>query len=739
MRTASSIRQTVLIPHVIASVAAVPLLLTASCARPSPEPKLATTSSEPTRTPSPAPMPTQRGIEAGDINRSADPCSDFFEYANGTWRAQNPIPAGKPRWSRRVISHDVNRQKVRELVQELAAKTDWPAGSPEQLVSDHYASCMDEAGIEAAGISPVAPLLADLDAAKTPADVQRVIRRLHDLGIAAPFGETAAYDNFEPKDFLLNFVAGGLGLPDRDAYLKAEPGAVQLRDKYRQHVARVLALGGMPANATLAAADGVIALEKRLAEASLDAKTAADPAAIEHKMAFAELQKLAPHIEWDKYFDEARLPREPVNVTDPKFLQQVDKELKATPVAVWKAYLRWQLLDTASPALSRAFAEEAFAFKDRTLGGATEMKPRAQLCLESTETLLGEQVGRKYADRYFPPAAKAKAREITSGLLAVLKEDIAGLPWMTAEAKKMALEKLELTTVQLGYPDHWKDVSNVQIRRNTFWPNIAQARKFSVDDLRHQVAKPTDRNSWLLPPFFDVTATDATNYGAFGAGLTHDLTHAIDATGALVDAMGHMQNWWTDADQREFQKRGQCIVDQYEGYSIEPGVHHQGKLVLAEALGDQAGIHFAYLALKRSGRSAHRVSRAAEVDGDANGAGGGWFHARAAVLPRVGPVPGRDDADRDAAPDGQSRPPPRAEVPRARPAVQLAGVRTGVLLQGRRANGSTVRAALHRMVAPLARRPARDEDAGVGRRRDRDPGFRPLEGRRCALEWRCVG
>jgi endothelin-converting enzyme/putative endopeptidase len=624
MRTVSSIRQAVLIPHVIASVAAVPLLLTASCARPSPEPKLATTSSEPTRTPSPAPTPTQRGIEAGDVNRSADPCSDFFEYANGTWRAQNPIPAGKPRWGRRSIAHDENRQKVRELVQELAAKTDWPAGSPEQLVSDHYASCMDEAGIEAAGISPVAPLLADLDAAKTPADVQRVIRRLHDLGIAAPFGETAAYDNFEPKDFLLTFVAGGLGLPDRDAYLKAEPGAVQLRDKYRQHVARVLALGGMPANATLAAADGVIALEHRLAEASLDAKTAADPAATEHKMTFAELQKLAPHIEWDRYFDEARLPREPVNVTEPKLLQQVDKELKATPVAVWKAYLRWQLLDTASPSLSRAFAEEAFAFKDRTLGGATEMKPRAQLCLESTETLLGEQVGRKYADRYFPPAAKAKAREITNGLLAALKEDVAGLPWMTAETKKKALEKLELTSVQLGYPDHWKDVSNVQIRRNTFWPNVAQARKFSVDDQRHQVAKPTDRGGWMLPPsspdayldpqlnelvlpagflqppFFDVNATDAMNYGALGSGLAHDLTHGIDATGALIDAMGHMQNWWTDADQKEFQKRAQCIADQYEGYSIEPGVHHQGKQVLAEALGDQAGVHFAYLALKRS-------------------------------------------------------------------------------------------------------------------------------------------
>jgi endothelin-converting enzyme/putative endopeptidase len=483
---------------------------------------------------------------------------------------------------------------------------------------------MDEGAIETAGLSPIAPLLADIDAMKTPADVQRAVRRLHDLGIAAPFGETGAYDTRAPKDFLLHLVPGGLGLPDRDAYLKNDPAAAQLREAYRQHIARVLALGGMPAGATRAAADAVIALETRLAEASLDAKTAADPAATEHRTTVDQLATMAPHIEWEAYFDEARLPRGPVNVAEPKFLAQVDREFKSTPVGVWKSYLRWQLLDAASPWLSKAFVDESFAFKDKTLGGATEMAPRAQRCADSTETLLGEPVGRLYADRYFRPAAKTKAREIANGLLAVLKEDVAGVSWMEPDTRKTALEKLDLMSVQVGYPDRWKDLSTLHLRRDALWANVAAARTFNVADVRRQIGKPTDRNGWLLapsspdayldpqlnelvlpagflqPPYFDAEATDAMNYGALGAGLAHDMTHAFDITGAVFDESGRARSWWTDADRQAFQRRAQCVIDQYEGYAIEPGVHHQGTLVLNEALGDQAGLHVAYRALEKS-------------------------------------------------------------------------------------------------------------------------------------------
>jgi endothelin-converting enzyme/putative endopeptidase len=572
-----------------------------------------------------APPPASlRGVHPEDMNRQVQACTDFYEFANGTWRAENPIPAALPRWSRRVAAHEANWHRQESVLDEISRKGDWPKGSVEQVLGDHYGSCVNEAAVDAAGVTPLAALVFEIDAVRNPAAVQRIIRRLHELAVAAPFGVTGDIDYQDSRKFVAHIVAGGLGLPDRDYYLKDDARFIDARTRYRTHVAKILALSGVGLSQAEQAASDIVALEKRLAESALDSATAADPAATDHTMSFAQLQKLTPHIDWERYFEEAKLPRGNVSVAEPKFMEQLDQELTHAPVETWKAYLKWQLLDSASPYLSRAFAEESFSFRDEYLGKAAEMKSRAQRCVESTEALFGDGLGQKYVQAYFPPDSKAKATRIVRNLQTVLKDQIAAVTWMEPVTKAKALEKLSATDIQIGYPDHWKDYSGLDIRKDAFWANVAAGRKFGVEENRRQIGKPTDRAFWRLspsspdsyiileinsmvltagtlqPPFFDPDATDAVNYGAMGIAIAHDLTHAIDATGAAVDIQGRPKNWWTEKDRKEFESRSQCLVDQFDGYFIEPGVHHDGKRIRDETVADLRGVRIAYQALQRS-------------------------------------------------------------------------------------------------------------------------------------------
>lgn len=565
-----------------------------------------------------------QGVHTDDMNRQVQACSDFYEYANGTWRAENPIPASLPRWSRRVAAHEANWRRQESVLDEVSRKHDWPRGSVEQVLGDHYGSCMNEAAVDAAGAAPLAALLFEIDAVRNPAGVQRIIRRLHELAVPVTFGVTGDIDYQDSRKFVAHIVAGSLGLPDRDYYLKDETRFVDARTRYRTHVAKLLTLSGVgPAQADKAAGD-IVMLEKRLAEASLDSTTAADAAATDHTMSFAQLRQLTPHLDWERYFEEATLPRSDLSVAEPKFMRQLDQELTKTPVETWKAYLKWQLLDSASPWLSRPFAGESFSFRDQYLGKAAEMKSRAQRCVESTDALFGDALGQKYVQAYFPPASRAKATQIVRNLQAALKDQVAAVTWMEPQTKQKALEKLTATDIQVGYPDHWKDYSGVGVHRDTFWANVAAARKFNVEENRRQIGKPTDRSFWrvspaspdsyiileinsmvltagtLQPPFFNPDATDAVNYGAMGIAIAHDLTHAIDATGAAVDISGHPKNWWTEKDHKEFENRSQCLVDQFDGYFIEPGVHHDGKRIRDETVADLRGVRIAYLALQKS-------------------------------------------------------------------------------------------------------------------------------------------
>jgi putative endopeptidase len=571
-----------------------------------------------------AALPMLRGIQTGDLDRSVEPCTDFFQFANGEWRKQNPIPPSMVRWSRRWAAGELAKDQLKALLEEISAQRSWAPGSVEQLIGDHYAACMDQARIDQLGPGPVQPLLAEIDAIKDAAGLQGTIRRLHEMSVEATFGVTASPDNHDPTQVIADIYAGGLGLPDRDYYFKPEPRFQEAREKYRAHVATTFKLAGYGEADAKAAADTVFALETKLAEASLDRVSLRDPQATDHKTAFADLQKLAPRFDWVAYFDAARLPRADLNVQEPAFLQALDRELGSRPLSDWKTYLKWHLLGSASPDLSAPFAEASFAFYNQYLGGAKEMKPRWKRCVESTDAQLGEALGRKYTERHFPPAAKARMQELVKNLLLAMGDTIRGLEWMGPETKERALQKLATFNPKIGYPDKWKDYSSVKVRRETHWANVEAGRRFNVADDLAQAGKPVDRGRWgmspptsnayynpllneivfpagiLQPPAFSMEATDAVNYGAIGVVIGHEISHGFDDQGAQYDAQGRLSNWWTEADLKKFQERGQCVVSQFEDYFIEPGIHHNGKLVLGESIGDLAGARIAYRAFKKS-------------------------------------------------------------------------------------------------------------------------------------------
>jgi endothelin-converting enzyme/putative endopeptidase len=568
--------------------------------------------------------PAPRGVQMGDLDQNVNPCTDFYEYANGAWRRDNPIPPSMVRWSRRWAAGETAKDQLKVILDEVSAKQTWPGRSVEQLIGDHYASCMDEARIDAAGVTPIRPLLDEIAALPDMAAVQKTIGRLHEMSVNVPIGLFASSDNHEPTLVVAHLYAAGLGLPDRDYYVKSEPRFVEARDKYQEHVAATFKLAGYDDARAKAAAATVFSMEKALAENSLDNVALRDPQATDHKTTFAELQKLAPRFDWAGYFDAARLPRVDMNVQEPKFLQEMDRQLAQVPLADWKTYLSWHLLREAAPSLSRPFVEEDFRFNGAFLQGAKEMKPRWKRCVESTDAQLGEALGQKYVERYFPPAAKARMQELVKYLLLGMGDTIRGLEWMSPETKAKALEKLSTFNPKVGYPDKWKDYGSVPVKRDAFWANVVAGSRFNVEDNRKQVGKPVDRGRWgmtpptsnayynpslneivfpagiLQPPAFDMAATDAVNYGAIGVVIGHEISHGFDDQGAQYDAQGRLKNWWTADDLKKFQARGQCVVDQFEGYFIEPGIHHNGKLVLGESIGDLAGAKIAYLGYKKS-------------------------------------------------------------------------------------------------------------------------------------------
>ncbi|MFY9673474.1 MAG: M13 family metallopeptidase [Terriglobales bacterium] len=577
------------------------------------------------------------GVDLSDINRKVDPCTDFYEYANGTWRANNPIPPSMTRWSKRWQAGETSKDKLRAILEEAEQSKNAPKGSSTQLIGDFYAACTNQAGIDVRGLEPLKPWLAKIDGANDVASLQPVIFELHDIGVAAPFFVGSRQDPHNPTMVLADVAATGLSLPEKDYYVGKEARFVEAREKYKEYITSMFKLAGWDATQASAAAQTVLAMEIKMAEASLGTAELRDPKATDHKTTLAELQAMARHIDWDGYLAHNHLPKDvPINVDQPKYMQALDRQLVDTPLADWKIYLEWHLLDSAASALPTGFVNANFEFYGKYLGGASEIKPRWKQCVEATDQQLGEALGQKYVEKYFPPEAKARMQEMVKNLLAAMKDDIETRPWMSEETKQKALAKIATFNPKIGYPDKWKDYSKLDIRRDDYFNDMVVTNRFGVEDDHQQIGKPVDRGRWgltpptsdayynpqlneivfpagiLQPPAFYLDAVDAVNYGAIGVVIGHEISHGFDDQGAQFAADGSLTNWWTADDLKKFHERAACVADQFENYYIEKDIHHNGKLVLGESIGDLGGAKIAYLAFERSLRGKPRPP---DIDG----------------------------------------------------------------------------------------------------------------------------
>lgn len=564
------------------------------------------------------------GVQLSSMDKTCNPCQDLYRYANGTWLKNNPIPAAYPSWGRFNELILRNREELHGILEKASANSAAAPGSNEQKIGDYYSSCMNVSQIEAAGAKPLQPEFDRIAAIASSDDLQADIAHLQTLGVGVLFNFGSTQDEKNSSQVIGGADQGGLGLPDRDYYLKTDDKSKQLRDQYTTHVGKMFELLGDSSANSAAEAQTVMHIETALAQASMDRVERRDPDKTYHKMTVAELQTLTPNFSWQNYFHEMGAPPiESVDVTVPKFFQAMSEQLKAVPLADWKVYLRWHLVNSTARWLSQPFVDENFNFNGRVLQGTKENLPRWQRCVAATDNQLGEALGQIYVKQYFPPEAKARATKMINDLIAALRDDLQTLPWMGPATRKEALAKLAAFRVKVGYPDKWRDYSAYSVDRGPFILDSLRGNEFENRRDLAKIGKPVDRGEFgmtpptvdaynngvmneivfpagiLQPPFFDAKADDASNYGGIGAVIGHEMTHGFDDEGRKFDAHGNLRDWWTPEDAKNFNDRAQCIVNQFNNYVAIDDVHENGKLVLGESIADLGGLTIAYNALEK--------------------------------------------------------------------------------------------------------------------------------------------
>ncbi|HEY2496061.1 MAG TPA: M13 family metallopeptidase [Candidatus Angelobacter sp.] len=557
------------------------------------------------------------------LDKTADPCVDFYEFACGGWKKNNPIPSDQAIWSRFGELAERNRTELRGILENAAKATNRNAN--EQKIGDYYASCMDEAAIEKKGVAVLKPSFNLIDSVKDKAGLPQLMGEIHSSGMDGLFGLGSGPDFKNAKEVIAQADQGGLSLPDRDYYLKDDPKSVEVRKAFTDHVAKMFTLLGDSPEKAAAEAKAVMDVETALAKGSGDRVERREPERIYHKMTLADWQALIPSFNLKTYLGSAGTPAfDSLNVAEPNFFKALDAELKTVNLDDLETYLRWHLIHSQSDVLPKAFQDENFNFYGKTLQGSKEIRPRWKRCVSATDSDLGEALGQVFVEKYYPPEAKARTLKMVNELEDALRQDISEVSWMSPVTKKQALIKLAAIRNKIGYPSKWRDYSALKIERGDAFGNSVRSNSFEIHRQLNKIGKPLDKQEWqmtpptvnayydptendinfpagiLQPPFYDFKADDALNFGGMGAVIGHELTHGFDDQGSLFDPEGNLKNWWTPEDQKAFKERTQCLVDEYDQFVAVDDVHVRGKLTLGENTADNGGLRIAYMALMKS-------------------------------------------------------------------------------------------------------------------------------------------